>query len=103
MKPAIDPGAAEPVSEMAIVDTFTKLIFIAYDSLSAREELIIQSLRTVDPRVALDDYRGMGEYLRALGVAEMIELVSAVQTNLSAALQAPMTAPAELAPRRRAS
>ena len=102
MKTAIDSVAGEPVSEMAIVDTFTKLIFGEQDGLSSSEELIIQALRVVDARVELDDYRGVGEYLRSLGVAEMIELVSRVQANLAGALQAPVPAPTESALRRRA-
>ena len=103
MKAALDSGAGEPVSEMAIVDTFTRLIFAAQDGFDSSEELIIQALRVVDTQVALDDYSGMGEYLRALGVAEMIELVSRVQANLADTMLAASTAPASSSPARRAS
>ena len=81
----LDEGGA--VSEMAIVDTFTKLIFGQdegqYDGL---ERLIIQTLRLVDASVAVDSYRDMGHYLRAMGVAEMIQLVAQVQAQLAGGL-----------------
>jgi len=78
-----DGGA---VSEMAIVDTFTKLIFGEERDYSARELLIIQAFRSVDANVLLDNHRDMGEYLRALGVREMIHLVSRVQEQLVAGM-----------------
>jgi len=67
---------------MAIVDTFTKLVFGEEDEYSARELLIISALRAVDANVFTDTHRDMGEYLRALGVREMIQLVSQVQAEL---------------------
>lgn len=70
-----------PASEMAIVDTFTKLIF-GEDEYSPGEELIIQALRAADLNVSLDNHREMGLYLRALGVREMISLVGRVQKQL---------------------
>lgn len=74
---------ADAASEMAIVDTFTKLIFgqeeNQYDSL---EQLIIQTFRLVEANVAVDSYLEMGHYLRAMGVAEMIQLVARVQAQL---------------------
>ena len=76
-------GAA---SEMAIVDTFTKLIFGEEDTHSSGELGIIQALRTVDVNVALDSRQDMGEYLRALGVQEMIHLVSLVRQQLVSGL-----------------
>ncbi len=69
-------------SELAIVDTFTKLIFGEVSALNSGELLVIQALRTVDNNVALDTHQQMGEYLRALGVREMIELVSRVRVQL---------------------
>ncbi len=77
-----------PVSEMAIVDTFTKLIFAGEEELSSSEELIIQAFRMVDASVALDTHQEMGQYLRALGVREMIQLVTRVQVCLLEGLQA---------------
>ncbi|HDY82543.1 MAG: hypothetical protein DRQ65_08515 [Gammaproteobacteria bacterium] len=69
-------------SEMAIVDTFTKLIFGEEDGYSASELQIIQAFRAADANVLLDSHRDMGEYLRALGVREMIEMVSLVREQL---------------------
>ena len=86
MEVACDSRAEGPVSEMAIVDTFTKLIFGAQDGFSASEELIIRTLRVVDTSVAPDSYSEMGDYLRALGVAEMIQLVTRVQARLTTTL-----------------
>ena len=70
------------VSEMAIVDTFTKLIFGEAACFSDVELFIVQALRTAEPNVALDGHREMGVYLRALGVNEMIKLVSLVQHQM---------------------
>ena len=88
MKHASDLRAAELVSEMAIVDTFTKLIFGEEQTFSSSEELIIRALRLVDHSVVLDSHRDMGIYLRALGVEEMIQLVTLVQTCLADGMQA---------------
>ena len=71
-----------PVGEMAIVDTFTKLIFGEPENYSREELLIIQALRMVDTTVLFDSHRDMGEYLRALGVGEMVQLVSRVQRHM---------------------
>jgi len=75
--------ASEPVSEMAIVDTFTKLIFGQDSHYSAGELLIIEALRLVDATVAVDSYEDMGHHLRTMGVEEMIQLVSRVRTRMS--------------------
>ncbi|MCB1696351.1 MAG: hypothetical protein H6984_10945 [Pseudomonadales bacterium] len=76
------------ISEMAIVDTFTKLIFGQEGDFNSSEQLIIQAFRLVDTRVELDTHRDMGHYLRALGVAEMIQLVTRVQACLTDGLHA---------------
>jgi len=70
-------------SEMVIVDTFTKLIFGEDADYSNQELLIIQALRSADHNISLDSHRDMGVYLRALGVSEMIALVSQVQDQLA--------------------
>ena len=70
-------------SEMAIVDTFTRLIFGEEDHFDAAELQIIEALRLVDTGLSRDSHREMGRYLRALGVAEMIQLVGLVQACLS--------------------
>jgi hypothetical protein len=79
------------VSEMAIVDTFTKLIFGEESRYSDAELRIILALRSVDDNVALDDHHEMGVYLRALGVNEMIKLVSRVQCHLTSGHNLPPT------------
>lgn len=82
MKRAHGNRDAGPVSEMAIVDTFTKLIFGEDSRYSTRELRIIQAFRLVDTNVVFDSHRDMGAYLRALGVQEMIQLVNRVQRHL---------------------
>jgi len=71
------------VSEMEIVDTFTKLIFGGETHYTDLESQIIQGLRSADPRLTLDNYADMGVYLRALGVREMIKLVSQVRLEMA--------------------
>ena len=88
MDTANDTGTTVPVSEIAIVDTFTKLIFGEEGGFSSSEELIIQALRLVDHSVAQDSYREMGTYLRALEVTEMVQLVTRVQVCLMDGLEA---------------
>lgn len=80
------PGAVEPhmISEMNIVDTFTKLIFGEVDDYLPSELLIIAALRTVENSVMRDTYQQMGAYLRELGVREMIELVGSVKASVQA-------------------
>jgi hypothetical protein len=69
------------VSEMAIVNTFTKLIF-GDETYSARELSIIDALQQKHAGDLCDSRKAVGEYLRALGVREMIELVSEVRQSL---------------------
>ena len=82
MARAYKDSADSPVGEMAIVDTFTKLIFGEEQDFSPREMSIIEALRLADSNVLLDSYRDMGDYLRALGVSEMIGLVRRVREKL---------------------
>ena len=82
MQRAIKVSEIGPASEMAIVDTFTKLIFGEESDYSSRELMIIQAFRTVDSNVLLDNHHNMGSYLRALGVREMIRVVSQVREHL---------------------
>lgn len=72
----------EPVSEMAIVDTFTKLIF-GDEEFSHSQSVIIEAFRVVNPDVLRDSHAEMGEYLRGLGVREMIQLVSRVLNHIA--------------------
>jgi hypothetical protein len=70
------------VSEMAIVNTFTKLIF-GDEAYTACELSIIEAFQVMDTTVSGDDRKEMGEYLRNLGVREMIQLVSGLRQTLS--------------------
>ena len=79
MKRACAAGSDVQVSEMLIVDTFTKLIFGEGSQYSDGELAIIQALRNVDANVTLDSHLDMGAYLRALGVREMTVLVGQVR------------------------
>ena len=97
-----DVHAHEAVSEMAIVDTFTKLIFGQESHYSSSEQLIIEALRLVDASVAADNHREMGQYLRTMGVEEMIQLVSRVQDRISSDAQYVTAEPVEPELRRRA-
>jgi hypothetical protein len=86
MKRARSGMAANQVTEIAIVDTFTKLIFGEDVRYSNGELMIIQAFRTVDTNVVFDSHRDMGAYLRALGVAEMIKLVKRVQQQMASSV-----------------
>ena len=86
-----------PITEMAIVDTFTKLIF-GDEDYSERESLIIEGLRSVNADVLRDSYREIGEYLRSLGVREMIQLVSRVKDHIAEHGDAPPRIPGQSAP-----
>jgi len=101
MKAAQSASVDDPVSEMAIVDTFTKLIFGEVGEFSSSEELIIEALRLVDIRVELDSCKDIGDYLRALGVQEMIQLVTRVQWALSGGIQSLSITTAESVDNRR--
>ena len=68
---------------MLIVDLFTKLIFGQFDELSEQELSIVQALRVADDNISMDSYHDMGIYLRALGVQEMIGLVSLVKQGMA--------------------
>ncbi len=83
MKTSYNYSAGESVSELAIVDTFTKLIFGEESRYNDAELRIIQALRLTDDNVAVDGHRDLGVYLRALGVNEMIRLVSRVQDQMA--------------------
>ena len=79
---AVDATKVGPVSEMAIVDTFTKLIFGEEEGYSVLELTIIQAFRAVDANVLRDSHRDMGAYLRNQGVREMIHLVSRLREHM---------------------
>ncbi|MFT6289000.1 MAG: hypothetical protein ACJA09_003766 [Alcanivorax sp.] len=83
MKRARVGSNREPLSEMLIIDTFTKLIFGDEVAFSDRELSIVQALRLVDANLVQDSHLEMGAYLRALAVSEMISLVSQVKDCLA--------------------
>ncbi len=89
MRPANPAAATDDVSEMAVVDTFTKLIFDQGAEYSAEEREIIETLRLVDDNLLPDSPQEMGSYLRALGVEEMIKLVGRVVACLGEGAAAP--------------
>ncbi len=81
-----------PVTEMAIVNTFTKLIF-GDEANSPRELSIIKAFRAVDANVLRDSHAELGEYLRSLGVREMIQLVSQLRQHMKEMAESSVTIP----------
>ena len=86
-----------PVTEMAIVNTFTKLIF-GDEANSPRELSIIQAFRSVDANVLRDSHAELGEYLRNLGVREMIQLVSRLRQHMKETAASSVTTRGQAAP-----
>ena len=78
------------VTEMAIVDTFTKLIF-GDEAYSEQESLIIDAFQSVRPDVQRDSCEEMGDYLRNLGVSEMIQLVSRLRQHVAETAETSVT------------
>lgn len=75
-------AGSSSISEMAIVDAFTKLIFGDENDYGTEELLVIAAFRGVEHSVIQDTYSEMGAYLQNLGVREMIELVGQVKVYL---------------------
>jgi len=71
------------ISEMAIVDTFTKLIFGEERDYSAEELQIIDAFSIAEFGVPSQDHAELGEMLRELGVRQMIDLVVRVRDVLA--------------------
>jgi len=86
-----------PVTEMAIVNTFTKLIF-GEEANSPRELSIIQAFRSVDVIVLRDSHAELGEYLRSLGVREMIQLVAQLRQHMKEMAESPVSILGQAAP-----
>ncbi|MCX2978967.1 hypothetical protein [Candidatus Marimicrobium litorale] len=82
MRRSYKDGGMDCTNEMTVVDTFTRLIFGDSD-FSDGEIEIIETLRVVNPDVWCDTYPQMGEYLRNLGVREMIQLVLRVREQMA--------------------
>ena len=66
MKRAQTHMEAGQFSEMAIVDTFTKLIFGEDSQYSNRELMIIQAFRNADHNVIFDSHRDMGAWVKRI-------------------------------------
>lgn len=67
------------VSEMAIVDMFTQLIFDAETQLDESGKLLLELLSQVEPTIVDASRQGLSEYLRSLNVTEMIRIVGDVK------------------------
>jgi hypothetical protein len=92
MRHALQEQEDGPVSEMAIVNTFTKLIF-GDDLFTARELSIIEALQANNAGAMCENRKAVGEYLRNLGVREMIDLVSGLRQSLADCAESTMSDP----------
>jgi hypothetical protein len=90
-------NAEGPVTEMAIVNTFTKLIF-GDEANSPRELSIIAALRSVDAGILRDSHAELGDYLRNLGVREMIQLVSRLRQHMQESAERSVTVRGQAVP-----
>ena len=75
-------AGASIFDEMSIVDVLTKLIFDAEVELHGTELLVVELLGQVDTSLAASSRRDVGEYLRAMGVDEMIAVVNRIKRLL---------------------
>lgn len=64
------------LDEMSIVDIFTKLIFDAESKLTENEAWVVELLSQVEPGLCSVSRRDLSEYLRAMEVQEMINVVA---------------------------
>jgi hypothetical protein len=69
-------------SEMAIVDLFTRLIFDAESSLDTGEKILIELLCHHEPMLQCASRRDISEYLRAMPIDEMINVVALLKHQL---------------------
>ena len=69
------------MDEMSIVDIFTKLIFDAESLLDDSEELIYQLLVHHEESLLKASRRDVSEYLRSMGVDEMIKTVAVLKAE----------------------
>lgn len=67
------------VDEMSIVDTITRLIFDAESELQAFDSRVVASLADLDQSLLNLDRRQISEYLRSMGVDEMISAVNRIR------------------------
>lgn len=71
------------LDEMSIVDVLTKLIFDAESELRADETLVLESLGEYDRSLAGRSRLELSEYLRSMGVDEMIAAVNSIKQLVS--------------------
>ena len=64
------------LDEMSIVDIFTKLIFDAESALTENEAWVVELLSQIEPGLCGVSRRDLSEYLRAMEVQEMINVVA---------------------------
>lgn len=69
------------MDEMSIVDIFTKLIFDAQSALDDSEVQVLALLTHYDETLLKASRRDVSEYLRAMGVDEMIRVVSKLKSD----------------------
>jgi hypothetical protein len=69
------------MDEMSIVDIFTKLIFDAQSALDDSEVQVLELLTHYDETLLKASRRDLSEYLRAMGVDEMIKVVSVLKSE----------------------
>ena len=71
--------SASHLDEMCIVDVFTKLIFDSSSELDASENHIIELLCQAEASMEGASRRDVSDYLRSVGVDDMIKLVLKVK------------------------
>ena len=70
------------IDEMSIVDVFTRLIFDAETVLDETETLVVECLVDIDSSLLDVSRRDISEFLRSMGVDEMITVVAKVKRIL---------------------
>ena len=70
------------IEEMSIVDVFTRLIFDAETKLDETEAQVIECLMDIDSSLLNAPRRDISEFLRSMGVDEMITVVAKVKRIL---------------------
>ena len=73
---------SQGLSEMAIVDIFTRLILDTETPLNSSEQLVISLLEQFDHATADFSRQDLSDYLRLLAVDEMITLVGELKAIL---------------------
>lgn len=71
------------LDEMSIVDVITRLIFDAEAELHAGELLVVESLGKVETALYGRSRREISEYLRSMGVDEMIAAVNSIKQQIT--------------------